>query len=467
MRNQRRLALALLADRGALTHAEPVLLVHHGHRKTSERHASLQQRVRADHQMRGAARESSHAGRPIGLVRRARQQPQGDLASLQHARQHAMMLLRQDLGGSHQRGLMPVRHREQHGVRGDGGLAASDVALEQSVHRVRLAKIGGDLGDHAVLLARESKGNAGADVRVDGGVDRQRHGARATAQLRPSHHHAKLQQQQLIERQTAPRTRERLRIGGPMHGAPRRGQRHQVALAPIGLGQRVLHAGAHRIKHARDHRLDLGRTDLLAGRIDRPEIVGSRHGVPGARLLRPAGVADLEIALAHARAAFRDAAFAGMDLAAHPGGVEPDQPRRRGPVVERGLDQGARTGSRAHARDLTAQANVRGLLAQGRDRLGDGSFRKSALVPHRKVAHQIPGGADPEVTESFGRARPDAGHGGQRGARIDGSCLHARDRTMRAWHESPSIQRWPRVVSSTRPRRPPRRGRMPCRSRWR
>ena len=47
-------------QRGALAHAEPLLLVHHGHRQAVEGHGLLDQRVRSHHQRQLAAGQPSH-----------------------------------------------------------------------------------------------------------------------------------------------------------------------------------------------------------------------------------------------------------------------------------------------------------------------------------------------------------------------------------------------------------------------
>jgi hypothetical protein len=48
----------------------------------------------------------------------------------------AVVLLGEDLGGRHQHRLAAVLGRLQHGQRGDAGLAAAHVALQQALHRM-------------------------------------------------------------------------------------------------------------------------------------------------------------------------------------------------------------------------------------------------------------------------------------------------------------------------------------------
>ena len=62
-----------------------------------------------------------------------------------HARELAIVLLGEDLGGRHDRDLAAVLDRLQRGERRDDGLAAADVALQQALHRMRLREVALDL----------------------------------------------------------------------------------------------------------------------------------------------------------------------------------------------------------------------------------------------------------------------------------------------------------------------------------
>jgi hypothetical protein len=63
------------------------------------------------------------------------------------------MLLRQDLRGSHHRGLHPVPPCDHRGDPGNDRLAAAHVPLQEPVHRVRLPEVFQDFVDHAPLGA--------------------------------------------------------------------------------------------------------------------------------------------------------------------------------------------------------------------------------------------------------------------------------------------------------------------------
>ena len=68
------------------------------------------------------------------------------------------MLVGQNLGGSHEGRLLPIRNREQHGKGGNDGLPGTDVALQQPLHLATGFEVGGDLFEHALLRAGEREG---------------------------------------------------------------------------------------------------------------------------------------------------------------------------------------------------------------------------------------------------------------------------------------------------------------------
>lgn len=63
----------------------------------------------------------------------------------------SVMLLCEKLGGRHERRLIPVIDRDIRGGGGDGGLAASHVAAEDSLHRNGFPHICGDLRNAPLL----------------------------------------------------------------------------------------------------------------------------------------------------------------------------------------------------------------------------------------------------------------------------------------------------------------------------
>ena len=154
--------------------------------------------------------------------------------------------------------------------------------------------------------------------------------------------------------------------------------------------------------------------------------------------------------------------------------VEPNYPPAQAqdaPIVQPGAPGQA-------SRTLEARDAAR--VSDNRYSDDDVAFMQGMIVHHQQAVDMANLVADrtntPEIVELAGRIRasqddeiafmrtwltergesvpaatdPHAGHGGQGRARIDGSGVHAGDRTMQAWHASPSILRPPREVSSTR-----------------
>ena len=70
------------------------------------------------------------------------------------------MLLGEDLGRRHQRSLVTGLGGMQHGQRGDDGLAAADIALQQPLHRMRAGQVRGDLAPGAALGGGKREGQA-------------------------------------------------------------------------------------------------------------------------------------------------------------------------------------------------------------------------------------------------------------------------------------------------------------------
>ena len=137
---------ALAGQRQALPHAEAMLLVDDGEPQAVEGHLVLEERVRADGELRLAAGD----GLQRGLLR-ARLEAAGEPAHLhaqrlQPVRELEVVLLGEDLGGRHERHLPAVLDRLQGRQRRDQRLAAAHVALQQPAHRVRLREVVRDRG---------------------------------------------------------------------------------------------------------------------------------------------------------------------------------------------------------------------------------------------------------------------------------------------------------------------------------
>ena len=136
---------AALDQGGPLLDAEAVLLVDDGDGEVGELDLLLDERVRADRELRLAARERVPRGRVLLRPQRARQQHDADAELGAETLDREEVLLGERLRRRHQRALAAVLDRAQEGVERDDRLARADVALEQALHRHGAREIGIDL----------------------------------------------------------------------------------------------------------------------------------------------------------------------------------------------------------------------------------------------------------------------------------------------------------------------------------
>ena len=119
------------------------------------------------------------AGEPRDLARRS---------GSSQARELAVVLLGEDFGRRHDRDLIAVLDRLQRGERGDDGLAAADVALQQALHRVGALRDRARISRmHALLRARQrerQRARAARRVSVPSPGSARRARARARAAMR-------------------------------------------------------------------------------------------------------------------------------------------------------------------------------------------------------------------------------------------------------------------------------------------
>ena len=147
----------LLFELAALLDAEAMLLVDDHEREPLERHAFLEQRVRADDDGRAPAgdRRERRCANARGLS--ADQCRDLDTERREPAIEAREMLFGEQLRRRHdgrlatRRGSNDGRHRRDH------GLAAADVALQQAIHRRAGFEVGHDLGERARLGRRQAK----------------------------------------------------------------------------------------------------------------------------------------------------------------------------------------------------------------------------------------------------------------------------------------------------------------------
>ena len=82
---------------------------------------------------------------PLRRAGRSGQQRDPEPRRLQQLRDAQEVLLGQDLGRRHERDLQAVLHRDQRGQQRHDRLAGADVALQQTIHRLRPLQVVDDL----------------------------------------------------------------------------------------------------------------------------------------------------------------------------------------------------------------------------------------------------------------------------------------------------------------------------------
>ena len=228
---------AILGERRALLDAEPVLLVDDGDGEIGELDVALDQRVRADGDLRDAVRDL------VADLLRA------DRAGEQHAANAELraerlegqeVLLGERLGRRHQRALPARLHRPQQRVERDHGLAGADVALQEPLHRRRLRQVEVDLGDRPLLvlgqLERQHGRGSGRSARPAGRATARRRRCRAAARRSAAASRARRARAACAPARPAPRRRgsgsQRARRGeAPARARPAAGRESCVRVA--------------------------------------------------------------------------------------------------------------------------------------------------------------------------------------------------------------------------------------------
>ncbi len=230
----------------------------------------------------------------------------GNRHPVHHPPHAGRVLLGQHLRGRHQRSLVATLHRGQHGADRDQRLARADVALQQSMHRVRSGEIVLDLGDGPPLrcgeLERHGCIQAFRQLATHGVAD----GLGLAFEHALAHHQHRLHPEQLVEGQPAASLfllRNRLR---GMDGVERGAALDQPVPAPYRLGNRVADPArrtlAQRVFHPPGD-LPRHQRGLLALGVDRHDATGAvadqidngiRHLQPTAIELRLAEQGDLQ-----------------------------------------------------------------------------------------------------------------------------------------------------------------------------
>ena len=143
---------AALDERLPLLDAEAVLLVDDGHGEVGELDLPLDQRVRADGDLR---RARGDLGPHLHGAGRAGEQDAAHAERSAQRLEREEVLLGERLGRRHQRALPPDLDRPQQRVERDDRLARADVTLQQPLHRHGAAQVDVDLADRLLLVRRE------------------------------------------------------------------------------------------------------------------------------------------------------------------------------------------------------------------------------------------------------------------------------------------------------------------------
>ena len=181
-----------------LLHSELVLLIHNDQAQLMELDRGLEQRMRADGEFRIALRDAFGRRSLVLLLQAAGEPHRFDAERCQPVAQFEVMLLGEDFGRRHEGGLVAVLDGLQCGKRGDHGLAAADIALQQALHGMRAGQVDADLVPD--FLLRAGKGERQVLQQCIGElVMRREFGCNAPAAFAVVHAHRKLLCQQFIE----------------------------------------------------------------------------------------------------------------------------------------------------------------------------------------------------------------------------------------------------------------------------
>ena len=140
---------------GTLGHAELVLLVDYDEPEVVEKLIIVEQGVGADDDLGRSGKFEV-----IRLITVGGAQGGAHAQRFEPTTEGEVMLLGEDLGGSHQRGLASGIDGQQHCGHGHEGFTGAYIALQQAVHGFRAAHVGCDFMDRALLGTCQIEGQA-------------------------------------------------------------------------------------------------------------------------------------------------------------------------------------------------------------------------------------------------------------------------------------------------------------------
>ena len=335
----------------------------------------------------------------------------------------ARVLLGQDLGRRHERGLVARADGQHHGREGDRRLAAPDVALEEAVHRLRPRHVVRDLPEGAPLRAGEGEREERRHLCQPGGPGLE-DDARVAPHPAPPERQGQLKEEELLEDE-APERRD-----GPVGGLRRVGSLGREVSLAQGVGypqelaaradgrRQVVHRERRQLVAQPLHELAQRRVLVVRGPgVDRDHAPEAGR-VTGGELLH-LGLAHLAATAEPLRHLARDEQrLACRELLQAPGrGVEEDEVEPPARVGDLHLEERL---AALHAGQLGAAHGRHGDADLGGPQLRDGAGAGAILVGlgpegerllHRQVAALLQERAGRRVNPGARRASDGGGRG--------------------------------------------------------
>ena len=366
----------------------------------------------ADDEPRPAVRDARQGILP-GLARdRPGEQNGLQIQRRDHLRERALVLLRQQLRGGHDRRLATRLDRLQHGERGDDGLSAAHIPLEEPVHRCGAAHVAFDVGPGAALAAREVEGESIEEGPRERGFGVEGDPLRFQPQAGAGAGVQQLEEEEFLEREPALRSRDPIDVRRAVQIAQGFGERRETEPAQPGVRDRLLIAefGQQAGQVQSDDGAHLPVREPLRGRIDREDAArrgpfAGRSAIVG--LSRQHRVlAGLKLrAVIEAHRPGREQQIALVDRA-----VQPRPPRPRAldvPAVV--TDHGPKHPQLAPRRDDALGDDApddRRVLAHPQP--GDRIHGRRVLVAVRQVVEEVAPAVDAKLREPLGPPGPNA-----------------------------------------------------------
>jgi hypothetical protein len=324
------------------------------------------------------------------------------------------VLLGQDLGGSHERSLRAVARGEKQRERRHHGLAAADIALEQTRHGAAGAQVLGDLAHGALLRRRQRERERIAGDATEILVGRQPDAA-PLPETRAFLLDSSGEDEELLVDEPPSRPFRFFPVGGKVHGLERVDELRRAR----GRADRI---GREGVENATNERSPAARRDLPGAMVDRHHA----SGMEGVALLPLVEELGLRVFDPHLSTWTSDRGSVDRGrpvrlerLRERGVAVVPDDPHRAGAIVGEGLDP---QGSPPHAEGTHAAETHEESRRLSPDELRHRSEAAAVLVPERQREEEIGDGRKARFREPSGRRTEarDPGHGvgeRERGAR--------------------------------------------------